>query len=110
AFARDLHTQQIAIKAQTGFGISDDNRGVVDSEKKPARGSAPFFRALILRELQNLEWMPVRIFEIERLDSRSVLVPIGKALLPGRCMLDLVLAQPGIGFIHVADDDRNVLE
>jgi hypothetical protein len=70
----------------------------------------PFFGSLIPRELQNLKRMTIRVFEIERFDSRRVLVPIGKPLRACGYVLDVILAQPGIGSIHVADNCIKVLD
>src|SRR5215469_18976517 len=80
ALTGDPHAQQIAIKTQACFCVTHHNGGVIDTEEKLVRRPVPFFSSLIRRELQNLERMTIRVFEIESLDSRCLRVPIGKAL------------------------------
>src|ERR1051326_4277318 len=82
---------------------------MVDTQEQFVRGSVPLPQALVRGKLQHLNRMCIWILEVERRDARCVLVPIWKALWPRRSVLYLVLAQPGIGLIHVADNDRDVL-
>src|SRR6266540_7190973 len=70
----------------------------------------PFRIALAFGEFEHFERMPVGVAEIERADAAGVRIPIGEELRAWRCMLDLVFAQPAIGTIHVAHDDRGVLK
>src|ERR1700747_2046417 len=95
AFAGDSQSQQIAIKAQARFCVSHNDCSVINSEKELVGVPMPFLLSLIRRELQNLKWMAVGIFEIESLYSRGILVPVWQALRPRRRVLDLVLAEPG---------------
>src|SRR5205823_3105038 len=59
---------------------------------------------------KDLDWMSIRIFEIKRRDSTGILVPVRQKLRAGGRVLYSVLTQPGIGPIHIANDDCNVLE
>src|SRR5215471_7287530 len=66
----------------------------------------PFVR----RKRQNLKEMAVRVSKVKRLNPAGVLIPIGKTLRAGRRVPDLILAEPFVSTIHVACDDRDVLE
>src|SRR5690348_3939094 len=70
----------------------------------------PLGVAFAVREMQHFERMAVGIAKIESFNAAGVLVPVGEPLRSGRCMFDLVLAQPSIGAVHVTYDDRDVLE
>src|SRR5437867_13153164 len=54
--------------------------------------------------------MVLRVAEVERLDAARVLIPRRQGLRCGRDMLYLRLAQSCVSFVHVAHDDRDVLE
>ncbi len=54
--------------------------------------------------------MAIGIAEVKRLDASSRLVPFRQSLRSGGGVLHSVLAQPPVRPIHVAHDDRNVLE
>ena len=70
----------------------------------------PFVQALIRRKLENFQRVTVRILEIEGPDAGGVLIPVRQALRSRGRVLHFVLAQPSVCLIHVADDDRYVLE
>src|ERR1051325_2696047 len=90
--SRDAQSQHIAIKLQTCLSVTDDDRGVIDTEKESIF-SLPFRIALPFGKLQDLKPMLVRIAKVERFDTASVLVPIRQALRSSRSMLYLVLPQ-----------------
>ena len=60
---------------------------------------------------RDLEEVPIGIAEVEGADPAGVRVPVGQPLRAGRRVLDAVLAAArAYAFVHVADDDRDVLE
>jgi hypothetical protein len=67
-------------------------------------------RTLALGELQDLQEVAVRVAEVEGLDAAGVGVPVGERLRAARGVPDAVLPQPGVGPVHVARDDGDVLE
>ena len=73
-------------------------------------GTVPLRGALVRRERNDLEKVPVGIAEVERADPSGAGIPIGQTLRPGGRVLDAVLPEPCIGPCHVADDDRDVLK
>src|SRR3954447_11080426 len=110
ALARDLHPQPVPIELQAGLCVSNDDRGVIYSQKQAIRRGVPLRIALARREPQDLQRMPVRIAKIERADAARVEVPDRQKLRPRRRMLHLVLPEPLVTAIHVADNDRDVLK
>src|SRR5207249_2871778 len=52
----------------------------------------------------------VWVFEVEGLDAAGVGVPVRQTLGTGGSVLDLVLAQPLIGTVHVTNDNRDMLK
>jgi hypothetical protein len=60
--------------------------------------------------MQHLNRMSIWILEVERRYVGRVLIPVRKAFWFRRSVFYLVLAQPGIGLIHVADNDHDVLK
>ena len=89
--------------------VGNDDGCVIYSQKQPAVGRCHFgcpFR----REIEDLQGMAVGVAEIEGADTAGVRVPVGQPLRFRRGVLYLVLAQPLIGAVHVADDDGDVLE
>src|SRR4051794_16589279 len=70
----------------------------------------PLLASFVRREREHLERVPVRVAEIECLDTAGVLVPVGKALRTGRRVLYFVLAKPSVCAVHIADNQRHVLE
>src|SRR5262249_7712611 len=93
AFASDPKAQSIPIEAEALAGVGDDDRRVVDAEEQPVGGRMPFRIALSRREMQNLEGVPVGVFEVERFDSSGRRIPIGETLWLWRRVLDTMLPQ-----------------
>ena len=91
AFAGHVHPEDITIKFHARIGIADDNCSVVDSQEEFSRDLVPLGESLVWRELQDLDWMPIWILEVERRNSRGILVPIGQSLRPRRVVLIFVL-------------------
>src|SRR2546425_11528068 len=83
---------------------------MVDAQKQPVSRAVPLRLAFPLRKLQNLQRVTVWVFEVEGLDAAGVGVPVRQALGTGGSVLDLVLAQPLIGAVHVTNDNRNMLK
>src|SRR5947207_3081211 len=104
ALAGYLHAEHIAIEPQAGLRVRDDDRGVIYSQKQFVRRAVPLRITLIRRERQDLKEMAVGIAKIESLNAARLLVPVGKTLRTGGCVLYFVPAQPLIRAIHVADD------
>src|ERR1043166_3283691 len=82
---------------------------MIDAQKKTVF-LLPLLIALAFRKLKNLEPVLVGIAEVKSFDATGVLVPIRQPLWTGGSMFDFVLAQPGVGPVHVAGDDGNVLK
>src|SRR5216110_3175719 len=83
-FPGDAHSENIAIKLEARFGVRYRDRRVIDTKEESAARFVPLRRSLVLGEFQNLDEMLVRILEIERLDARGVLIPVGQSLWSGR--------------------------
>ena len=109
-FTNHLHSEQVSIEMQTGFGIGYSDCSVVNSQEKPVGCAMPFLRTFAWGELENLQWMLVGILKVKRPDPAGILVPIGQPLRGGRSVFDFILPQPLVGLIHIADDDGDVLE
>jgi hypothetical protein len=54
--------------------------------------------------------VPVRVFEIEGLDTCGVFVPVRQSLRGCRSLPNPVLSEPGIRLLHIVGDDGDVLE
>src|SRR5208282_279423 len=98
------------IELYTCVSVPHHNRSVIDAEEQSIARAVPFFGAFVRGELKNLDGMFVRVLEIERRNARRVLIPVGKSLWTGRSIFHFVLSQAGIRFVHVTDDDRDVLK
>src|SRR5829696_4812671 len=70
----------------------------------------PFRITLVGWKGEHFQGMPVRIAEIESANSTGVPVPIGQPLRTWRSVLHFVLAQPLISLVHIADNQRYMLE
>src|SRR5512146_1160036 len=70
----------------------------------------PFGKPLGRREREDLERVAIRILEVERLDAARTGIPIGQPLWSGGRVLHPVRTQPRVCLVHVAHDDRDVLE
>src|SRR5262245_31234935 len=83
---------------------------MIDAQKEAIGLGLPLWIAFTRWELQDLQMVTIRIFEVKSLNAPSIGVPVWQPLRTGGGMLDLVLAQPLVGTIHVADDERDVLK
>src|SRR2546429_7816264 len=108
--AGDPEPQQVAIEAQARVGARDDDRRVVDSEEQSSLRPLPLRVTLAGRKLEDFERMVVRIPEIEGADPAGVGVPVREALRRWRHPPHAVRLEHGVGAVHVAYDDRHVLE
>src|SRR5438105_14080455 len=54
--------------------------------------------------------MVVRVFEIECANPGCAFIPVRQTLRRRRGVPHIVLPEPAVGAIHVADDNRNMLE
>src|SRR6185436_13866303 len=90
ARAGDAQAKRVSIELQTCFCITNDDRGVIDSQKQSVF-LLPLLITLAFRELQNLKPVFVRIAEVESLNAGRVLIPIRQTLWTRRSMFDLVL-------------------
>src|ERR1043166_9832641 len=88
ARAGDVQPECVAIKLQTRFRITDDDRGVIDTEKQFVL-ALPLLIALAFRKLQDLEPVLVRIAKVECLNAAGVLVPIRQSLWASRRMFEI---------------------
>src|SRR4029078_3632051 len=66
--------------------------------------------SLITRKVDDFQKVAIRVAEIERADSSRILVPVRKALWPGRCVLDLMFPEAFVRPRDVAHNDGDVLE
>src|SRR6266536_3774474 len=110
ALSGHMHSEQVAIELDASVGVPHHDCRMVNAEKQPVCRAVPLLQALVRRKLQHLHRVPIWILEVERRDARRVLVPVRKALWSRRSVFYLVLTQPGISLIHVADNDRDVLK
>ena len=110
-FRQPRAVREVAIEPQARLGVGDDDRGVIDPEEElPARRDAISASPLSGGNCRISSAMSVGVVEVERLDAAGVRVPVGQSLRTGRCVLDLVLAQPRVGVSMSRHDDRDVLE
>src|SRR5215510_7091611 len=79
-FTGNVQSQEIAIELDAGIRIAHDNRRVIDPQEEFVRGLVPLGQSLVRRELQDFHRMSVWVLEVERRDSRCILVPIGESL------------------------------
>ncbi len=70
----------------------------------------PLLGAFARRELEDFEVVAIGVAEVERLDAAGIRIPVRQRLRFGRRVTHLVVAQPPIRSVHVAHDDRDVLE
>src|SRR6516164_1856591 len=109
-FARDLAPECVAVELQAGIRVADNDRRMINPEKKVARGLMPFRGAFVRRELQNFKWMAVRVLEIKRPNTGSRSDILWESLRPSRCVRHLIVAQPCISAVHVTRYDGDVLK
>src|SRR5438094_10615312 len=82
ALAGHAHSEQVAVELEASLGVPHHDGRVIDAEEKFAGRPAPFFWALIRRELQDLHGMLIGIFELECEGTGCVLVLVRKSLAP----------------------------
>src|SRR5215831_13135823 len=109
-FASDRESECVAVELQAGIRVADNDRRVINPEKKVAGGLMPFRGAFVRRELQNFKWMPVRVLEIKRPNTGSRSDVLWESLWSSRCVRHLILAQPCISAVHVTCYDGDVLK
>ena len=83
---------------------------MIDPEEQAVACLVPLRGTFAFREFKNFDRMLVGVFEVERLDTGGILVPVGQSLRPRGSVLDVILAEHLIRLVHVADDDSNVLK
>ena len=83
---------------------------MIDAKEEFAIRRVPLRVALSVRELEDFEWVTVRVLEVERLDPARRGIPVWKALRLGRGVLDVVFTQARVCLAHVGHDDGDVLE
>src|SRR5438270_4977597 len=110
ALTHDSHAEQVPVKLKARFCVVHHNGSVINSKEQFRRRSAPFSKTFVWWKLQDLQWVPIGIFEVEGADSSRIVVPVRKALRAGRGMLDSVLAKPCVSFVHIRDNDGDVLK
>ena len=102
--------KKIAIKMKAGVRLRDGDGRVVNTKKKLICFLLPARIAFARWEANHFEGVPVRVLKIERLDTRCAYVPIRQPLRTCGHELDFKRTQFFEGTIHVAHDDRDVLE
>src|SRR6266581_4886233 len=70
----------------------------------------PLWIAFTGREPDDFEDMVFRVSEVKRLDACRAFVPRRQRLRSSRNMLHLVQAQLLVSFVHVVDDDCDMLK
>src|SRR5207244_3496565 len=97
--------------ARSSAGAGRPSRGLTYSRNSiPGPGPLPLRVTLAGRKLEDFERMVVRIPEIEGADPAGVGVPVREALRRWRHPPHAVRLEHGVGAVHVAYDDRHVLE
>src|SRR6516164_2105817 len=109
-FARDLAPECVAVELQAGIRVADNDRRVINPEKKVAGGLMPFRGAFVRRELQNFKWVAVRVLEIKRPNAGSRSDVLWKSLRASRNRRHLVLPQPCISAVHITRYDGDMLK
>ena len=83
---------------------------MVNAEEELLVRPLPLGVALAWWKPQNLQKMSIWISKIEGFNAAGVRVPVRQALRPGGRVLHLVRSQHGVRLVHVAHDDRDMLE
>src|SRR5215510_6039342 len=83
---------------------------MIDPQKETAVGLLPLRVTFVKRKIDELEIVAVRILEVKSLDAGRGLVPVGNPLPASGGLPYVVRAELLVGLIHVAHDNRNVLE
>src|SRR5262249_48438955 len=82
---------------------------MIDTKNERVRAS-PFRRPFAWRKPQDLQHVPIRVLEVEGTNPAGLWVPIRQPLWARRNVDDAGALQPRIRTVHVADDDRDMLE
>src|SRR5215831_4050442 len=109
-FASDCESKCVAVELQAGIRVADNDRRVINPEKKRAGGLMPFRGAFVRRKLQDFKWMAVRILEIKGPNAGSRSDVLWESLRSSRCVGHSILAQPCISTAHVTRYDGDVLK
>src|SRR5206468_211628 len=80
ALSGHMHAEQVAVELNAGVGVRHHYCCMVDTEEQLFRWTVPLLQAFVRRELQHLNRMPIWILEVERRDTRRILVPVREAL------------------------------
>jgi hypothetical protein len=110
AGADDPQAESVAVEREALRRVADCDRRVIDAQEQPIRRLLPAPIALAGREPDELERMAVGVAEVERADAAGVRVPVGEALGLRRHVGDALVTEPLVRAVHVANDDRHVLE
>jgi hypothetical protein len=70
AIARNFEAQSIPVEGEAAVGIPD--RRVVDAEEQLVARTVPFWVALALGKLEDLQMVAVGVLEVESLDAAGV--------------------------------------
>src|SRR5262249_20751834 len=98
------------VTLQAYLGIFHDDRRVVDAEEEAVARTMPPRIPLSRREPQDLQRVTLGILEVKGADPARVRIPVRQPPRRPRSVFHAMLAQPGVSAIHVAHDDRDVLE
>src|SRR5262245_10467187 len=110
ALTHNRQAEDVPVERQAGLDIAHHDGGMIDAQKQAIRWLMPFRVALPSGKLQDLQRVTIGILEVKGSNAPGTGVPVRQALRPRRGVLDLVLAQPLVGSIHVADDKRDMLK
>src|SRR5215813_14876156 len=109
-FAGNPHSQLITVKPKARVSVVYDNRRVVNSQTEIVAGAMPFGQSLTFRKGENFQKVIIGITEVESFNAGGIAVPCRQRLWTAAGMLHAVLTQPGIGRIHIARNDGDVLK
>jgi hypothetical protein len=72
AIARNFEAQSLPVEGEAAVGIPDHDRHVVDAEEQFLARTVPFWVALALGKLEDLQMVAVGVLEVESLDAAGV--------------------------------------
>src|SRR5215471_11792522 len=101
--------ENVSVELQTAFRMSDTDCRVINA-KEESIFALPAGGALVLREPDEFEVVPIRVPEIKRPDARSSRDRVWQSLRRCADVLDVLFAQCCVGGIHIAHDDGKVLK
>src|SRR5215469_13994985 len=82
ALASNRESECAVVELQARIRVADDDRRMINPEKKLAGCLVPFRVAFVRRELQNFKWMAVRVLEIKGPNAGSRSDVLWKSLWP----------------------------